>query len=57
MLESFVNGTIFEKALIVMLIGMSGVFIILLLFYFLIKALGKWPGKKERGLTDNDNEM
>jgi hypothetical protein len=35
------NGTIFEKGLIVTLLGMLGVFFVLIVFYFLIILLQK----------------
>lgn len=43
-----VNGTPFEKGVAVMLGGMLGVFIVLIIFYFLIKLITRlFPYKPE----------
>ena len=48
MLENMMNGSNFEKGILVMLGGMLGVFIVLITFYFLIKLMVKvFPYKPE----------
>ncbi len=48
MLESLINGSNMEKGLFVTLIGMLGVFFVLILFYFVIKGFQKlFPYKPE----------
>lgn len=48
MLESLINGTLIEKGLFVTLVGMAGVFIVLILFYFVIRGFSKlFPYKPE----------
>ena len=37
MLDSLINGTDFEKGLFVTLVGMIGVFVVLILFYLIIR--------------------
>jgi len=53
MLDSLINGSDIEKGLFVTLFGMLGVFLVLILFYVIIKlfsetfpAIGKWFLKK-----------
>ena len=49
-IESLMNGSNIEKGILVMLGGMLGVFIVLIIFYFLIKLLvGLFPYKPEEG--------
>ncbi len=49
-IESLINGTKLQQGVLVMLGGMAGVFIVLILFYFLIKLLEKiFPYKPEEG--------
>lgn len=38
-IERLMNGSLIEKGILVMLGGMLGVFIVLIIFYFLIKLL------------------
>ena len=40
-IQSLVNGTPMEKGIVVMLGGMIGVFIVLIIFYFLIRLINK----------------
>lgn len=40
-IEKLMNGSNIEKGILVMLGGMLGVFIVLIIFYFLIKVLTK----------------
>ena len=47
MFDSIVNGSAFAQSLIVMLFGISGVFIVLILFFLLIKVLMKILPEKE----------
>jgi len=48
MIENLVNGTVFQQGLFVSIIGILGVFIVLIVFYFLIVLLGKiLPDKQE----------
>ncbi len=47
-IENFMNGSNMEKGVLVMLGGMLGVFIVLIIFFFLIKLLVKlFPYKPE----------
>ncbi len=47
-IERLINGTNFEKGILVMLSGMLGVFIVLIVFFFLIRILVKvFPYKPE----------
>jgi|GEM_PF-593327 len=53
MLDSLINGSNIEKGLFVTIAGMLGVFLVLILFYLIIKlfsetfpAIGKWFRKK-----------
>ncbi|MGI6776829.1 MAG: OadG-related small transporter subunit [Acetivibrionales bacterium] len=39
MLENFVNGTTFQKGIFVMIFGIIGVFIVLILFFLMIKVI------------------
>jgi len=49
-MEFLANGSNFEKGLIVTLFGMAGVFIVLVVFYLLIKLFVKvFPYKAENG--------
>lgn len=49
-LENLMNGNNFEKGILVMLAGMLGVFIVLIIFYFLIRLLVRlFPYKHEEG--------
>ncbi|MFA6308653.1 MAG: OadG family protein [Clostridia bacterium] len=46
MIEYFSNQSTFIKGLFVMAIGIAGVFLVLIIFYFLIKILTKiFPSK------------
>ena len=48
MLENLVNSTNVSKALFVMGVGIGGVFIVLVLFFFMIKLLARiFPDKSE----------
>jgi Na+-transporting methylmalonyl-CoA/oxaloacetate decarboxylase gamma subunit len=48
MLESLINGTVIEKGLFVTLVGMLGVFFVLILFYVVIRGFSKlFPYKPE----------
>ncbi len=46
MLEYVINGTNIEKALFLMVVGMIGVFTVLILFFIMIKVLIKVFPKK-----------
>ena len=49
-IEKMMNGSNIEKGILVMLGGMLGVFIVLIIFYFLVKLLMKvFPYKPEEG--------
>lgn len=48
MLETLINGSNMDKGLFVTLIGMLGVFFVLILFYLVIKGFSKlFPYKPE----------
>ncbi len=48
MLDSLINGTNIEKGLFVTIVGMLGVFIVLILFYLVIRGFSKlFPYKPE----------
>ncbi len=48
MLEYVINGSNIEKALFLMIVGLSSVFAVLLLFYVMIKVLiGIFPDKAD----------
>ncbi|MEN6316095.1 MAG: OadG family protein [Clostridiaceae bacterium] len=48
MIESLINGSNMEKGIVVTIFGMLGVFIVLILFYLMIRLLIKLlPYKKE----------
>ncbi len=45
-LERFINGSKLEKAFVLMIVGMAGVFIVIALIYIMVKLLIKlFPGK------------
>ena len=48
MLETFINGSIIEKGLFVTVVGILGVFVVLILFYLVIRLFSKlFPYKPE----------
>lgn len=48
MIQSLINGTNFEKGIVVTIFGMLGVFVVLIAFYFMIRLLTKiLPYKSE----------
>lgn len=48
MIQSLINGTNFEKGIVVTIFGMLGVFVVLIVFYFMIRLLTKiLPYKSE----------
>jgi Na+-transporting methylmalonyl-CoA/oxaloacetate decarboxylase gamma subunit len=48
MLDTLINGTNIEKGLFVTLVGMAGVFIVLILFYLVIRVFSRlFPYKPE----------
>jgi Na+-transporting methylmalonyl-CoA/oxaloacetate decarboxylase gamma subunit len=54
MFENFKNTSVFNQGLFVMLCGLAGVFLVLILFFFLIKILLKaFPEKNDK---DNDDK-
>ncbi|MGE5613121.1 MAG: OadG family protein [Bacillota bacterium] len=49
-MEFLYNGSTFEKGLFVTLVGMAGVFTVLVIFYLIIKLFAKvFPYKAENG--------
>ena len=53
MLEYFISASNMQKGLFVMLVGILGVFLVLVIFFFLIKVLQKvFPFKKENFQED-----
>jgi len=48
MIEYFANGTNLDKSLFLMLVGMAGVFAVLILFFVLIKVLIKLFPEKDK---------
>jgi len=49
MIQNLINGTNLEKGIFVTIFGMLGVFLVLILFYFMIRILTKLlPYKSEQ---------